>query len=84
MSARYTDPARVSGMRVTDVPRYGAGAFYGPKLPTRYMLTYAGRERRVYAMSYGNAASVYVVVAGNDVFLDTDTEHALMAAGAAA
>lgn len=51
---------------------------YGGKLVTPYMLTLSdGRERRVYAMQYGNGASVYVRRAGEDVFLDTVAEHAL-------
>ena len=85
MSATYTDPARVTGIRVTETPRYGVTASgYGGKIPTRYMLTYGGRERRVYVMQYGNAGSVYVVVDGAPAFLDVDTEHAVMAAGARA
>lgn len=79
MSVTYTDPALVTGHRATVPPSYGRTASgYGPKIPTRHMLTYAGRERRVYVMQYGNSGSAYVVVSGVDVFLDTDTEHALM------
>lgn len=65
---------------VADAPTPGAGLFYtrtgyGPKVPTRYRVRLStdsptGRLRRVYAMSYGNAASLYVIVKGEDVFLD--------------
>lgn len=51
---------------------------YGGKVRTPYMVTCVdGRTRRVYAMSYGNAASLYVVVGGVDTFLGIDDEHAL-------
>lgn len=77
-----TDRALLTDIRVTDSPSYGRTVSgYGGKIPTRYLVRYAGRWRRVYAMQYGNAGSVYLVVNGRDTFLDTDTEHALMAAG---
>lgn len=79
----YTDPARVTGYTVDAVaPRYGVSASgYGGKIPTRYGIHYAGRWRRVYAMAYGNAASLYVVYHGAPVFLDVETEHGAHAAG---
>jgi hypothetical protein len=65
----------------TAEPRYGRTASgYGRKIPMRYMVQLAGdtRWRRVYAMCYGNAASVYVVRDGETVFLsDTELEVAL-------
>ena len=48
------------------------------KSVTPYMLTLAdGRERRVYAMAYGNGAVPYVIVKGVDVLLDDQTRDAL-------
>ena len=74
----YTDPAKVTGARATDTPIYGRTASgYGRKIPTRYMLHYAGRWRRVYVMQYGNAGAAYVEMRGRVHHLDTDTEHAL-------
>ena len=61
----------------TSVTRDGAGDHrqYGGNLRTPYMATCTdGRTRRVYAMCYGNAASVYVRVAGEDLFLGFDDE----------
>lgn len=82
----YTDTVHVSGIKATKVPMAGFGgqdAFgYGPKIPTRYMVRYSGRWRRVYVMQYANAGSAYIVVNGEDRFLDTDTEHALMGVSA--
>jgi len=86
MSAAYTDPRLVGDVFAdAHAPRYGQTVTgYGGKIPTRYRVTYAGRVRRVYVMQYGNAGSAYVIVGGADVFLDSDTEHACMAAGASA
>jgi hypothetical protein len=56
---------------------------YGPKLATRYWVRLSAdsptaRWRRVWAVCYGNAASLYVVVKGEDVYLwDTDLQCAL-------
>jgi hypothetical protein len=76
---RYTVPDYCTAVHV-DVAAPLAGqtvSGYGGKLPTRYRLTYAGRNRRVYAMCYGNAASLFVIVGGAVAHLDTITEHAL-------
>lgn len=43
---------------------------YGSRIPTRYKVRFDdGRVRRVYATAYGNAASVWVVLDGEKVFL---------------
>ncbi|QIN94563.1 hypothetical protein PP460_gp013 [Streptomyces phage Muntaha] len=78
----HTNPAGISGMRITDTPTYGRTVSgYGGKIPTRYMVRYLGVWRRVYMMQYGNAGSAYVIVKGRNVFLDTDTEYGLMGLG---
>lgn len=79
---RYTVPDYVTAVHVdATAPRSGQTVSgYGGKLPTSYRLTYAGRNRRVYAMCYGNAASLYVMVGGAVAHLDTDTEYRIMAA----
>lgn len=55
---------------------------YGAKIPTRYRVRLTddgpGPLRRVYAMCYGNAGSLYVLRRGDMVFLsDTDLAVAL-------
>lgn len=79
---RYTVPDYVTAVHVDrEAPRSGQTVSgYGGKLPTPYRLTYAGRNRRVYAMCYGNAASLYVIVGGAVAHLDTVTEYRLEAA----
>jgi len=67
------------------VPRYGAnGTGYGSKISTRFEVRLAGdtaRYRRVYAMCYANAASLYVIRRGEVTFLnDLDLEIALQPA----
>lgn len=75
---RYTDPALVTDARITPIPRHGQTVSgYGGRIPTRYMIRYMGVWRRVYAMVYGNAGSVYVNVKGSPVFLDIETEYSL-------
>ena len=74
----YTSRELVSDVRVTDAPRYRRTVSgYGSRIPTRYMVNYDGRWRRVYAMRYGNSGSVYVFHGGETLFLDSDTEHQL-------
>lgn len=76
MAVNYTDASLTESVLVTDSPTYGQTVTgYGGKIPTRYMLKYAGRMRRVYAMAYGNSASVYIVVNGEDLFLDLTTQE---------
>lgn len=78
MTVTYTNPALVDAV-VTDLypPRATSVTGYGDKLPTRYRIHYRGCWRRVYAMRYSNAASLYVRVLGNDEFIDTTTEYKL-------
>ncbi len=76
----YTEPRFVVDVRVTAVPTSPVTTAYGAKIPSRYMINYLGRWRRVYVMQYANSGSAYVIVGGEDVFLDSDTEHLLEAA----
>lgn len=78
MSVEYTDPSKVTNVRCPGAPRYGqTGTGHGGQIPTAHMIEYLGVWRRVYAMAYGNSASLYVKVQGADVFLDPDTQHLL-------
>lgn len=47
--------------RETDVPRYGhTQTGYGARIPSRHMVKWEGRWRRVYVACYGNAASHFI------------------------
>ena len=78
MEVQRTDPAGVTGVRVTDVPVSGKTATgYGGKIPTSHMIEYLGVWRQVYAMVYSNSGTPYVLVKGDTVVLDSDTQHRL-------
>lgn len=82
MTVQYTDTSLVTEVKATQQPTYGQTADgYGGKIPTRYMVRYAGRWRRIYAMAYGNSASLYVVVGGQDLHLDQTTDERLSRIG---
>ena len=42
---------------------------YGTKIPTRYTVTYQGRERRIYADCCSNVAATYIIVNGQKVYV---------------
>lgn len=47
--------------RETKAPRGGqTQTGYGPRIPTAYLVQWAGRWRRVYVANYGNAGSAYI------------------------
>lgn len=79
MTLRYLDNALIAGMKTTTAPRNPSTSGYGPKIPTRYMLKLKGRWHRVYMMQYSNSGSSYVNLAGHDMLLTSDAEHALQA-----
>lgn len=82
MTVRYTEPASVTGVKSTDTPKGGRTASgYGGKIPTAQMIEYLGVWRRVYTMVYGNGSTPYVLVKGDVVVLDIDTQHQVMEAG---
>lgn len=79
MTIQYTMTEWVEGFRLSE-PRanpYSQG--YGSKIPMRYMIRYLGYWRRVYMVNFGNSGSLYVLVKGKKVFLDSDIEHDLTA-----
>lgn len=78
MAIEHTDPTLVTAHRITlHTPASPSRSGYGGKIPTRYMINYAGRAYRVYMMQYGNSGSAYIKALGKTLFLDTDTEYAL-------
>lgn len=42
---------------------------YGLKIPSRFMVKYQGKWRRVYITQYSNAGSAWIIVNGNRVYL---------------
>ena len=60
---------------------------YGTKLTTRRMLLYRApgertpRWRRVYVTTFGNMGTAWIIVAGQRVALDPDTEALLLEGG---
>lgn len=51
--------------KIAEMPWQKAGLTYtatgyGPRIPSRYMVKFEGRWRRVYIACYGNAASHYI------------------------
>lgn len=78
MPVQYTDSGLVSVVQKTQEPAYGRLITgYGGKVPTRYMVKYAGRWKRVYAMVYGNSSSLYIIHKVQDLFIDQTTEERL-------
>lgn len=78
MPVEYTRPESVTDTRVTDTPRSGQTTTgYGSAIPTRHMINYLGRWRRVYVMQYSNSGTPYIKVKGTCVVLDTDTRSRL-------
>lgn len=57
--------------RTATCPQSNSRTGYGRKLPTRYMVYChaTGRKYRVYAICYSNAASPYITVKGEQLFL---------------
>lgn len=77
----YLDARLVHGVAVDAVaPRNPYASGYGSKIPTAYRLQVRNGTRRVYAMCYGNASSLYVIVEGKDQFLGPDVEALLVSA----
>ncbi len=78
MTVKYTHPNRVADVKRTELPPNPYITGYGPKIPSsakiRYRSDTGERWYRVYVMCYGNSGSAYIRVAGQDLFLDNDTE----------
>jgi hypothetical protein len=78
-TVRYATVLDVTATDSTPLSRSASG--YGRKLPTRFTVRVAedpSRERKVWAICYSNAASFYVVVRGQDLFIrESDLESGL-------
>jgi len=73
-----TNPDLVKGVRSdSQTPPNPYASGYGSKIPTRYWLYYQNRWRRVYVMQYANSGTAYILVKGEQLVLDIDTEYRL-------
>lgn len=73
-----TDSTLVTEIKTTNVPTSGQTVSgYGGKIPTRYMIKYAGRWHRVYSMAYGNSATPYIRKGGRVLVMDSETQQRL-------
>ena len=86
MSVRYATVTHIRSQAAS--PAYWRTVSgYGAKIPTRYMVrvldvAQPGRWRRVYAAVYGNSASLYITVEGQDLYLDGAALNLLEASNA--
>ena len=61
--------------KIEEMPYHKAGLTwtvtgYGKKIPSRHMIQYRGKWRRVYVTQYGNAGSAWIMVDGARVHVD--------------
>lgn len=47
---------------------------YGSKIPTRYMVKYNNKWRRVYCRVYSNSGTLYIGKLSDNIFVDIDYE----------
>ena len=83
-NVRYTNCALLHSAKVDlAAPFSRSTSGYGDKLPTRYWIKYGETPRqlaawrRVYAVCWGNASSVYIEMYGERLYLDSGIEYFL-------
>lgn len=75
-TTKFLDHRFITGISFTEAPRHSSASGYGNKIPMAYMLHCAdNRKRRVYAICYSNASTVYILYKGERLILDVDTEQ---------
>ena len=84
INVRYTNCALLhSAAEDLDVPLTFRSSGYGDKIPTRWKVKYGETPRqlaswrRVYAVCWGNASSVYIEMYGERLYLDSGIEYFL-------
>jgi hypothetical protein len=84
VNVKYTNCALLHAAAVDIQAPYQKYAYgYGDKQPTRYKIKYGETSRqlaawrRVYAVCWGNAASVYIEMYGERLYLDSGIEYFL-------
>ena len=72
-SVTYLDDDFIVSTAQVDAPKSNQSATgYGKKIPTTWVACCLdNRVRRVYAICYGNASSLYVIVQSKRVFIDS-------------
>lgn len=79
MTITHTPSGFITDVTISEVARDYRQ--YGGNLRTRFTVKCAdNRTRRVYVMSYGNSASLYLRIGGVDTFLSIEAESQLEAA----
>lgn len=53
--------------KITDQPRHNSATGYGSKIPTRYMIKFDNRWRRVYCAIWSNSGWLYAIIDGEKV-----------------
>lgn len=84
MSLTYASVDQIMDIRAGVAPTHHTTTGYGGKIPTRYsvrMADTAGRPRwyRVYAMSYGNGSTPYVLQGGEMLLVGNAVSEMLTA-----
>ena len=73
---KYVDPGFVTAFTVTEQPAVRSVIDYARKSPTRWIAhCQDGRQRRVYALCFSNAASFYIVVKNEHRYIGIDMLH---------
>ena len=79
MNIQHTDPEQVHEIKIKETMSSRYSPSYGKKLSTCYMIKYGkpARWRRVYCVNYSNSGSIYIIVDGKDLYIDTETYYDL-------
>jgi hypothetical protein len=77
VTVTWLDDSLITDVKLTHTPPSRSATGYGAKIPTAYMLKLGKRWHRVYMMQYSNSGTPYVVKGGEDLVLETATEHRL-------
>ena len=59
-------------VKSTEAPRNNSRTGYGSRLPTRYMVKYLNKWRRVYCVIYSNVGTLYIGPAKNKTIVQID------------
>ena len=74
---KYLEDLDILDIEVTAKPLNNSVSGYGGKIPTEYLLHIGKRSYRVYAICWSNAASFYVTINNERLFLALKSLHKL-------